>query len=65
MTAVVLVGMSIAEVNEQQALRRQAAESGATLAFPSLFFVGLVLFFFTLTLNLVADRFVRRVRIRY
>jgi phosphate transport system permease protein len=38
---------------------------GATLAFPSLFFVGLVLFFFTLTLNLVADRFVRRVRIRY
>ncbi|MFC5678785.1 (2Fe-2S) ferredoxin domain-containing protein [Aeromicrobium endophyticum] len=33
MTAVVLVGMSIAEVNEQQALRRQAAESGATLAF--------------------------------
>ncbi len=38
---------------------------GASLAFPSLFFVGLLLFGFTLTLNLVADRFVRRVRIRY
>src|SRR3990170_2852300 len=38
---------------------------GATLAFPSLFFVGLLLFLFTLLLNLVADRFVRRVRIKY
>lgn len=38
---------------------------GATLAFPSLFFVGLILFVFTLALNLIADRFVRRVRIRY
>ena len=38
---------------------------GADLAFPSLFFVGLVLFVFTLSLNLFADRFVRRVRIRY
>ena len=38
---------------------------GATLAFPSLFFVGLLLFVFTLTLNLVADRYVRSVRIRY
>jgi phosphate transport system permease protein len=38
---------------------------GATLAFPSLFFIGLVLFAFTLGLNLVADRFVRRVRIGY
>jgi phosphate transport system permease protein len=38
---------------------------GASLAFPSLFFVGLLLFVFTLALNLVADRFVRRVRIRY
>ncbi len=38
---------------------------GATLAFPSLFFVGLVLFVFTLVLNLVADRFVRSFRIRY
>ncbi|MDQ3691824.1 MAG: phosphate ABC transporter permease subunit PstC [Chloroflexota bacterium] len=38
---------------------------GATLAFPSLFFVGLLLFVFTLALNLVADQFVRRVRIRY
>jgi phosphate transport system permease protein len=38
---------------------------GASLAFPSLFFVGLLLFVFTLTLNLFADRFVRRFRVRY
>ena len=38
---------------------------GATLAFPSLFFVGLLLFAMTLALNLVADRFVRKVRVRY
>ncbi|MGZ8475655.1 MAG: phosphate ABC transporter permease subunit PstC [Candidatus Limnocylindria bacterium] len=38
---------------------------GASLAFPSLFFVGLLLFVFTLTLNLLADRYVRSVRIRY
>ena len=38
---------------------------GASLAFPSLFFVGLLLFVITLSLNLVADRFVRRMRIRY
>lgn len=38
---------------------------GATLAFPSLFFVGLLLFVFTLSLNLLADLFVRRVRIQY
>jgi phosphate transport system permease protein len=38
---------------------------GASLAFPSLFFVGLLLFAFTLALNVFADRFVRRVRIRY
>ena len=38
---------------------------GAALAFPSLFFVGLLLFLFTLALNLVADRYVRRVRIQY
>ena len=35
------------------------------LAFPSLFFVGLLLFAMTLGLNLVADAFVRRVRTRY
>jgi len=35
------------------------------LAFPSLFFVGLLLFVMTLALNLVADAFVRRVRTRY
>jgi phosphate transport system permease protein len=38
---------------------------GADLAFPSLFFVGLLLFVLTLGLNLVADHFVRRVRVRY
>jgi phosphate transport system permease protein len=38
---------------------------GADLAFPSLFFVGLLLFAFTLGLNLISDTFVRRVRQRY
>ncbi len=38
---------------------------GATLAFPSLFFVGLLLFFTTLALNLISERFVRRVRVSY
>lgn len=38
---------------------------GADLAFPSLFFVGLLLFVFTLTLNVISDVFVRRVRERY
>jgi phosphate transport system permease protein len=38
---------------------------GADLAFPSLFFVGLLLFVFTLVLNLISDTFVRRVRQRY
>ncbi|HSK93598.1 MAG TPA: phosphate ABC transporter permease subunit PstC [Candidatus Angelobacter sp.] len=38
---------------------------GASLAFPSLFFIGLLLFFMTLVLNLVSERFVRRVRKRY
>ncbi len=38
---------------------------GATLAFPSLFFVGLLLFAMTLVLNLLSDAFVRRVRQRY
>ncbi|HEX2222403.1 MAG TPA: phosphate ABC transporter permease subunit PstC [Candidatus Limnocylindria bacterium] len=38
---------------------------GSDLAFPSLFFVGLLLFAMTLALNVVADRFVRRFRIRY
>lgn len=36
-----------------------------TLGFNSLFFVGFVLFVITLTLNLIADRFVRRVRQSY
>lgn len=38
---------------------------GAGLTFQSLFFVGLLLFVITLSLNLFADRFVRRVRQKY
>ena len=39
--------------------------TGSGLAFQSLFFVGSLLFLMTLGLNLVADRFVRRVGNRY
>jgi phosphate transport system permease protein len=35
---------------------------GATLAYASLFMVGIVLFFITLVLNIIGNRFVRRVR---
>ena len=38
---------------------------GASAAFQSLFFIGLVLFTITLLLNIVAARFVRRVRTKY
>lgn len=38
---------------------------GAALTFQSLFFVGMLLFLVTFGLNLVADRFVRRVRQKY
>lgn len=38
---------------------------GEGLTFQSLYFVGMVLFLITLSLNLVADRFVRRVRETY
>jgi phosphate transport system permease protein len=38
---------------------------GADLAYPSLFFVGLLLFAFTLILNVVSERFVRSVRLKY
>jgi phosphate transport system permease protein len=38
---------------------------GASDAFPSLFFVGALLFVMTLALNVVSERFVRRVRRRY
>lgn len=38
---------------------------GAGPAYPSLFFVGLLLFLLTLALNLGAERFVRRVRRQY
>ena len=38
---------------------------GTGPAYPSLFFVGLLLFLLTLGLNVVSERFVRRVRRRY
>jgi phosphate transport system permease protein len=38
---------------------------GDSLAFPSLFFVGLLLFAITLALNVISERFVRRVRQAY
>jgi phosphate transport system permease protein len=38
---------------------------GAALTFESLFFVGMLLFLFTLALNLASDAFVRRVRRAY
>ncbi|MDP9069592.1 MAG: phosphate ABC transporter permease subunit PstC [Actinomycetota bacterium] len=38
---------------------------GTDGTFQSLFFVGLLLFFITLTLNILSERFVRRVRQRY
>lgn len=41
------------------------AVKGAGLTFQSLFFVGMLLFIMTLSLNMVADRFVRRVRQKY
>jgi phosphate transport system permease protein len=39
--------------------------AGANLAFQSLYFVGLLLFFMTFLLNLVSDLLVRRVREEY
>ena len=41
------------------------AVRGASGAFQSLFFVGLLLFLITLTLNIISERFVARVRQRY
>ncbi len=38
---------------------------GSGPAYPSLFFVGMLLFVFTLILNLLSERFVRRVRKQY
>ncbi|WP_421121013.1 phosphate ABC transporter permease subunit PstC [Aquihabitans daechungensis] len=38
---------------------------GAGNTFSSIFFLGLILFVLTLTLNVIADRFVRRVRQKY
>ena len=39
--------------------------AGSTSAFQSLFFLGLLLFLMTLALNLISDRFVRKVREKY
>jgi phosphate transport system permease protein len=39
--------------------------AGSTNAFQSLFFLGLLLFLMTLALNLISDRFVRKVREKY
>ena len=39
--------------------------AGANLAFQSLYFVGLLLFFLTLLLNFIGDRLVRRIREEY
>jgi phosphate transport system permease protein len=50
------------------AMASQASGTDGTIidtAFNSLFFVGAVLFLITLTLNVIADRFVRRVRQAY
>ena len=50
------------------AMASQASGTDGTIvetAFNSLFFVGAVLFVITLTLNVIADRFVRRVRQQY
>jgi phosphate transport system permease protein len=41
------------------------AVRGAKAAYPRLFFVGFLLFVMTFTLNVVSERFVRRVRQRY
>jgi phosphate transport system permease protein len=38
---------------------------GSDLAYPSLFFIGLLLFVFTLALNVISERFVRSVRLHY
>jgi phosphate transport system permease protein len=38
---------------------------GSDLAYPSLFFVGLLLFASTLILNVISERFVRSVRLKY
>jgi phosphate transport system permease protein len=41
------------------------AVRGAAGAYPSLFFVGVILFVMTFSLNVISERFVRRVRQRY
>ena len=40
-------------------------QAGGGIPSASLFFVGLLLFVMTLTLNLISERFVRRIRSAY
>src|SRR4029453_2544483 len=40
-------------------------QAGGGIAYSSLFFVGLLLFVMTLALNLISERFVRRIRSAY
>lgn len=57
--------MTAAMATQARGTDAVAVASETNLVFPSLFFVGLLLFVFTLVLNLVAGRFVRRVREAY
>jgi phosphate transport system permease protein len=56
-------GLSMTGAMTNAAGGTDQAKGGA--AFDALFFVGLLLFLLTLGLNLVGDRFVRRVRQKY
>lgn len=57
-------GLTMTAAMASQAAGTDAVK-GAGLTFQSLFFVGSLLFLITFSLNLFADRFVRRVRQRY
>ncbi|MBW3548612.1 MAG: phosphate ABC transporter permease subunit PstC [Actinobacteria bacterium] len=57
-------GLTMTAAMASQAAGTDAVK-GAGLTFQSLFFVGSLLFLVTFSLNLFADRFVRRVRQRY
>ena len=54
--------MTAAMATQARGTDAVAVAGDTNLVFPSLFFVGLLLFAFTLTLNLIAGRIVRRVR---
>jgi phosphate transport system permease protein len=63
-TDVFAPGLTMTAAMASQAAGTDAVK-GAGLTFQSLFFVGSLLFLITFSLNLFADRFVRRVRQRY